>query len=42
MVILNYNKGKSLIIDSKVSLAAFLDYTAAETEEEHRKRSTVT
>lgn len=36
-VILNYNKGKSLIIDSKVSLAAFLDYTAAETEEERRE-----
>ncbi len=35
-VILNYNKGKSLIIDSKVSLAAFLDYTSAETEEERQ------
>lgn len=35
-VILNYNKGKSLIIDSKVSLAAFLDYTAAETEEQKK------
>ena len=36
-VILNYSKGKSLIIDSKVSLSAFLDYTAAETEEQKKE-----
>ncbi len=33
-VILKYSNDKALIIDAKVSLSAFLDYTGAETEEE--------
>lgn len=35
-VILNYSKDKALIIDSKVSLSAFLDYSGASTEEQRK------
>ena len=33
-VILKYSNNKALIIDAKVSLSAYLDYTAAETDEQ--------